>query len=59
VTLSIDLTYQTEPKEALKMIMKTQHIREGMRFIKNNYDKLQALDLLEIAKYINTVNTKR
>jgi hypothetical protein len=40
MTLDIDMTYQTEPKEALKMIIKAQLIMGGKQFIKNNYDKL-------------------
>lgn len=39
--------------------MKTQRVREGKRFIKNNYDRMEALDIMEAAKYINNAELKR
>jgi hypothetical protein len=54
------LTFQTAPaKEVLRMIMKTQRVREGKRFIKANFDKMDALDIMEAAKYITGVEIKR
>jgi hypothetical protein len=32
--------------------MKSQRAKEGKRFIKGNYDKIEAIDMLEAAKYI-------
>lgn len=41
------------------MIMKSQRTREGKRFIKSNYEKMEALDLMEMAKYIENIEVKR
>jgi hypothetical protein len=38
--------------------MKSQRLKEGKRFIRNNYGKMEALDLLEAAKYINNFEQK-
>lgn len=41
LTLTLDMTFQSVPaKEVLKMIMKSQRLKEGKRFIKSSYDKL-------------------
>jgi len=47
------------PKEVLRMIMKTQRVREGKRYIKSNYEKMEALDILEVAKYITDLEVKK
>ena len=39
--------------------MKSQRTREGKRFIKNNYEKMEALDLMEMAKYIENIEVKK
>jgi hypothetical protein len=50
------MAYQcSSVKEVLRLIMKSQRLKEGKRFIKNNYDKMEALDLLEAAKYIDNL----
>jgi hypothetical protein len=34
-------------------------VKEGKRFIKNNFDKMEALDLLEVAQYISNLELKK
>jgi hypothetical protein len=47
ITLSIDLVSQTNaPKEVLRLLMKSQRCKEGKRFIKSNYEKMDVLDML-------------
>lgn len=39
--------------------MKSQRVREGKRFIRTSHERMQPLDLLEAAKYINERDLKR
>ena len=39
--------------------MKLQRAKEGKRFIKANYDKMEVLDMLEMAKYVISIDRKR
>jgi hypothetical protein len=39
--------------------MKLQRTREGKRFVKANYDKMEVLDMLEMSKYVTAIDKKR
>lgn len=39
-------------KETLKILMKLERVRDAKKYIKQNYDKIEVLYLIEVAKYI-------
>ncbi len=52
-TLAVDMTFRSGSfKDMLKILMKVERVRDAKKFIKQNYDKLDVLYLIEVAKYI-------
>ena len=56
----MDLAFQVHaPKQVLTMIMRSERVREGKRFIRNYHEKMEVLDMLQVAKYIKNYSKKR
>lgn len=52
-TLAVDMTFRSgSHKEIARILMKFERVRDAKRFIKQNYDKIDVLYLIEVAKYI-------
>lgn len=52
-TLAVDMTFRSGScKEMLKILVKLERIRDAKKFIKQYYDKIEVLYLIEVAKYI-------
>lgn len=52
-TLAVDMTYRSgTQKEMVKLLMKLDRVRDAKKYIKQNYDKIDVLYLIEVAKYI-------
>jgi hypothetical protein len=46
-------------KDMLKLLFKTDRLREGKKYLRNNSDKIEVLDMLEVAKYISNMDKRR
>lgn len=52
-TLAVDITFRSgTPKDMVKILMKLDRVRDAKKFIRVNYDKIDVLYLIEVAKYI-------
>lgn len=52
-TLSVDITFRSgTPRDMIKILMKLNRVRDAKRFIRVNYEKVDVLYLIEVAKYI-------
>jgi|GEM_PF-4386855 len=52
-TLAVDITFRSgTPREMVKILMKLDRVRDAKKFIRVNYDKIDVLYLIEVAKYI-------
>jgi hypothetical protein len=40
-------------------MLKKDRLREAKRYLKSNYDKCEVLDMLEVAKYITSVEKRK
>lgn len=59
-TLAIDLAWQVHPpKQVLRVIMRSERAREGKRFIRLHHEKMEVLDMLEMAKYLRNYHSRR
>lgn len=52
-TLAVDITFRLgTPRDMVKILMKLDRVRDAKKFIRVNYDKIDVLYLIEVAKYI-------
>ncbi len=52
-TLAVDITFRSGThKDMVKILMKLERVRDAKKYIKQNYDKIEVLYLIEVAKYI-------
>lgn len=52
-TLAVDITFRSgTPRDMVKILMKLDRVRDAKKFIRVNYDKIDVLYLIEVAKYI-------
>ena len=54
-TLAVDMTFRSGSyKDMLKILMKLERVRDAKKYIKQNYEKIEVLYLIEVAKYIKS-----
>ena len=52
-TLAVDMAFRSGSyKDMLKLMMKLERVRDAKKYIKQNFDKIEVLYLIEVAKYI-------
>ncbi len=53
----MDITFRSGThKDMVKILMKLERIRDAKKYIKQNYDKVDVLYLIEVSKYIKNPN---
>jgi hypothetical protein len=53
----VDITFRSGThKDMVKILMKLERIRDAKKYIKQNYDKVDVLYLIEVSKYIKNPN---
>ena len=54
------MAYHCMPaKEFLKLLLKTARLREAKRFLRINYDRMEVLDMLEVAINIEKMEKRK